>query len=286
MPPLILVTGAAGKTGRHVIQALVARGARVRAWVRTPGHVARLPANVEPFAGDLLDASLWPRALAGVDVLYHIAPNMCAREVELGQMAIAAARRAALGRFVFHSVLHPQAEAMPHHWRKLRVEEALFTSGLTYTILQPTAYMQNLAAQVAVIREEGVLRQPYAPDSRISLVDLRDVAEAAAVVLLEPGHAFAIYELVGTPPLSQHEVAARLSQVLGRPVRAEAIPREVWAQQASGLSDDARATLLKMFAYYERYGMAGNPNVLTWLLGRPPRTLEDWARQAFSRTPG
>ncbi len=281
----ILVTGAGGKTGRHVIEAILARGARVRAWVRTSAHAEALArAGVETIAGDMLDPALWPDALAGVDAVYHIAPNMFPREFDLGRMAIDAASQAGVGRFVYHSVLHPQTEAMPHHWWKLRVEEHLFTSGLTFTILQPTAYMQNLLAQWPTIRDEGVLRQPYAPGARISLVDLRDVAEAAAIALLDPGHDFAIYELAGTPPLSQHDVAAAFAHALGRPVRAEAIPRDEWAQRASGLSEYARETLLKMFEYYEAYGLAGNPRVLGWLLSRPPRSLKAWIADLMAQS--
>ncbi len=277
----ILVTGAGGKTGRHVIEALLARGARVRAWVRAPERAGAWRAlGVETVAGDMMDAARWPEALAGVDAVYHIAPNMFPREFDLGRLAIDAAARAGIRYFVYHSVLHPQTEAMPHHWWKLRVEEYLFTSGLPFTILQPTAYMQNLLIQMPSILQNGVLRQPYAPEARISLVDLRDVAEAAAIVLLEPGHEAATYELVGAPPLSQHEAAAILARSLHRPVRAEAIPRDIWASQAPGLSDYARATLLKMFEYYEKHGLAGNPNALRWLLGREPRSLDAWAREA------
>lgn len=277
---MILVTGAAGKTGAHVIHTLLARDADVRAWVRTPAHAARLDApGIEIISGDAMDARLWEQAVAGVDVVFHVAPNMFRQEFELGRMAIDAAVRAGVKRFVFHSVLHPQTEAMPHHWRKLRVEEYLFTSGLPFTILQPTAYMQNLLAQWPAILESGVLRQPYAPETRISLLDLNDVAEVAARVLLEPGHEGAIYELVGTPALSQHEVAAILARALGRPVRAEAIPRQEWAQKAAGLSDYARSTLLKMFDYYKANGFIGNPNVLRWLLGREPASLADFARR-------
>ena len=271
----VLVTGAGGKTGRHVVAALLARGVRVRAWLRRPNQAALWShERVDLVTGDLMDPRLWAQALAGVDGVYHIPPNMFSQEEALGELAIASAERAGVARFVYHSVLHPHAEAMPHHWRKLRVEERLFASGLTYTILQPTAYMQNLAAAWPAIRDAGVLRQPYAPEARISLVDLADVAEVAARVLLEPGHAYAIYELVGTRPLSQHDVAAVFALALGRPVRAEKLPLDVWASRASGLSDYARDSLLAMFKYYDRHGLAGNPNVLRWLLGRAPGALD------------
>ncbi len=284
--PNILVTGAGGKTGRHVIAALLARGARVRAWARRPEQTASWPQDrVSRVAGDLMAPDLWTRALAGVDAIYHIPPNMFPDEEALGELAIASAERAGVRRFVYHSVLHPQVEAMPHHWHKMRVEERLIASSLTYTILQPTAYMQNLAAAWPGIRDEGVLRQPYTPDARISLVDLGDVADVAARALLEPGHAYAIYELAGTPPLSQHEVAVVFSQALGRAIRAERLDRDVWAARASGLSDDARDALLKMFAYYDRHGLAGNPHVLRWLLGRAPGSLARFvARLVASQT--
>ncbi len=280
----VLVTGAGGKTGQRVVQSLRTRGAAVRAWVRTPAHAAKFVKwGCDVIVGDAMEASLWEEAVAGVDAVYHIAPNMFPDEVSLGKLAIDAAADANVNHFVFHSVLHPQTEAMPHHWKKLRVEEYLFTKNLPFTILQPTAYMQNLLPQWTNIVEEGRLRQPYAPETRISLVDLGDVAEAAAQVLLEPGHAGATYELVGTPPLSQIEVAATFAQVLGRPVHAEAIPTDVWAQQAQGLSDYARNTLLAMFDYYERYGLAGNPNVLGWLLGRSPTTLKAFIQTSMQR---
>ncbi|MEK7326203.1 MAG: nucleoside-diphosphate sugar epimerase, partial [Chloroflexota bacterium] len=104
---------------------------------------------------------------------------------------------------------------------------------------------------------------------------LDDVAEAAAIVLTEPNHTGATYELAGTPPVSQVEVAEALSQKLGRPVRAETQSIEAWKEGArnSGMGDYQRETLIKMFRYYERYGLAGNPNVLGWLLRRPPTTL-------------
>jgi len=107
------------------------------------------------------------------------------------------------------------------------------------------------------------------------MVDLEDVAEAAAAVLTEPGHVGAVYELAGTEVLSQAEVATILGQQLGRPVRAEAVPLETWERRAreSGLGDYQVETLVKMFRYYERYGFWGNPRVLSWLLGRPPTTF-------------
>lgn len=273
---MILVTGAAGKTGRAVIRALGERGASVRALVRRPAP--DLGAQ-EAQVGDLRRAADVERAVQGVRAVYHICPNMQPDELAIGRLVIDAARAAGVDHFVYHSVLHPQTEAMPHHWHKLRVEELLFEAGLPFTILQPAAYMQNVLAGWNEIVEQGVYRVPYAVETRLGMVDLADVAAAAAVVLTEPGHAGATYELAGSEVLTQTEVAAILSRELRRPVRAETVSRQTWAQRAraAGLGDFQVDTLLKMFRYYEQHGFWGNPRALHWLLGRPPATFAGFA---------
>ncbi len=274
---MILITGAAGKTGRAIIQALTKRGETVRALVHRPDQVASLKAlgAEDVIVGDLLDQSGMKRAVRGVRAIYHIAPNVSPDEVTIGRIIIAAAQSADVERFVFHSVLHPQIEAMPHHWQKMRVEELLFASGLPFTILQPTTYIQNVLASWKQIIKNGRYSVPYATETRLSLVDLEDVAEAAAIVLTEPGHIGATIELVGTPAMSQVEIARTLADQLGRPVEAEVISHEEWERVArsSGLSDYQVLTLIKMFCYYESYGFMGNTNALKCLLGRRPHIL-------------
>jgi NAD(P)H dehydrogenase (quinone) len=287
---MILITGAAGKTGRAVIRALVDRGQVIQALVFRSEHGIDIEGlGVKSvLVGDMRDAALLESAMQGVRSVYHICPNVHPDEIAIGQKMIAAASAAGISHFVYHSVLHPQTEAMPHHWKKLRVEEGLFESGLSYTILQPAPYMQNILANWRNIVDTGSFSIPYAVESRISMVDLDDVALAAATVLIEedpetqqPLHRSAVYELVGTQAMTQAEVAAILSNQLGRPVIAEVLPVEAWERKAraSGLGDDQVATLLKMFKYYENYGLAGNPHVLGWLLNRPPTSLEAFAKR-------
>ena len=274
---MILVTGAAGKTGLTVIRALARREISVRALVYRRSYVERASraGAQEVVVGDMRNADVLATAAWDVHAIYHVAPNMTRDEVHMGDVALKAARAAGVEHFAYHSVLHPQTETMPHHWHKLRVEEMLLTSGLPFTILQPAAYMQNILGSWEAITSEGVYRVPYPPATRLSLVDLADVAEAAARILTEPGHEGATYELVGAPPLSQVEVAQTLARVLDRPVHAEEVSLDAWQDEAeaAGLSPYAVETLRKMFRYYAAYGFAGNPNVLTWLLGREPTTL-------------
>jgi NAD(P)H dehydrogenase (quinone) len=281
---MILVTGAAGKTGMAVIKALAARGAAVRALIHRPDRSTEVAAQGarEVVGGAFEDAVALAAAADGASAVYHICPNVSPHEVSYARAVIAAAKAAGVPRAVYHSVLHSQIEAMPHHWAKLRVEELLLASGLAVTILQPTAYMQNILAGWRAIIEDGVFRVPYPVDTRISLVDLRDVAEAAARVLTEDGHAGATYELVGTAALSQTEVAQALSHALGRPIRAVAKTVEAWESRvsAAGMGDYQRETLAAMFRSYAADGLVGNANVLTWLLGRSPATLAAFAADA------
>jgi uncharacterized protein YbjT (DUF2867 family) len=271
---MILITGAAGKTGRALIQALAPKGVPVRALVRRPEQAEKVLAlgAAEAQIGDLCQPDTVFRAAAGVQAVYHIPPNMHPDEITLGQTALSAARAAGVQHFVYHSVLHPQVQAMPHHWKKLLTEEMIFESGLPFTILQPVAYMQNVLGQWPQITGQGTFPVPYSIETRLGMVDLHDVAQAAAIVLTEPGHTGAIYELAGAEALTQREVAAVLEQKLGRPVRAEQTPLDVWEQRAraGGLPEYAIETLLKMFRYYQSFGFWGNQHCLTSLLVRTP----------------
>ena len=278
---MILVTGAGGKTGVAVLKALIARGATVRAFTRSNSHRAALKAiGVHDIVvGEMDDPHARSRAIGGTSAVYHICPNMSPKELAFANAAVAAAVTHGISRLVYHSVLHPQIEAMPHHWAKLRAEEMLLTSGLDVTILQPAAYMQNSLAEWDRMVGDGIYRAPYPVDTRLSLVDLNDVAEAAALVLTEAGHSGASYELVGTAPTSQIEIAETFGHALQRAVRAEAEPIEVWNHRArnAGIGDYQRETLTKMFQAYARDGLKGNPNVLGWLLKRPPTSLAAFA---------
>jgi uncharacterized protein YbjT (DUF2867 family) len=256
----------------------VGRGQLVRALVRRPEDlpVVEQRGAQDAVVGDMRDAVAFRQAAQGTAAIYHICPNVSPDEVTIGEAAITAAQATGVERFVYHSVLHPQTEAMPHHWLKLRVEERLLESGLPFTILQPAAYVQNVLAHWERIATQGIYPVPYPVETRLGMVDLADVAEAAAVVLTEPGHLGATYELAGPEALSQTEVAEILSRQLGRPVRAEVIPLDAWERnaRASGTGEYQVATLLKMFRYYDLHGFWGNPNVLSWLLGRPATLFE------------
>ena len=277
---MILVTGAAGKTGLAVLAALKQRGVSTRAFVKDDKQIlaVRQVGATEVVVGDLLDADVWRLATTAVSHIYHIGPNMHPQEVRIGQLMVAAARAIGNCRVVYHSVLHPHIREMPHHWNKLIIENILFDSELSYTIVQPTAYMQNLLVYFPTVKSRGVLSVPYPNDTMLSLVDLQDVAKVAARLLTEPGHTYATYELAGMEPISQTTIADNFSQILRRPVEVRPVSLADWQAQAqaNGMVKEVIDTAVSMFTYYAENGMAGNPNVLRFLLGHEPTSLADF----------
>jgi uncharacterized protein YbjT (DUF2867 family) len=146
--------------------------------------------------------------------------------------------------------------------------------------------MQNILAGWDLIIRQGTYRVPYAASTRLGMVDLLDVAEAAARVLIEETHDGAIYELAGGEALTQDEIALILTQALNRPVRVEQEPLDEWEARVrpAGLGEYAIDTLRRMFAYYESFGFWGNPTILSMLLGRPPTRFLAFAQREYSST--
>ena len=278
---MILVTGAAGKTGQAVVRALLANGRTVRTLVRneTQRELISSLYDTDIVTGDMRVESVISSLFEDIRAVYHICPNMHPDELSIGLAMISAAKTADVTQFVFHSVLHPQVEAMPHHWQKMRVEEALFTSGIPFTILQPAAYMQNILVEWKNIQQEGIIRVPYSPESKGSPVDLNDVADVASLVLSDRDHIGAIYELCGPDILTYQEQTTILSGYINRPIRVEQISLDEWKALAygAGLRTYSVESLLKMFLYYDLYGFWGSSHVLSTLLQRPPTSFIEFA---------
>lgn len=292
---LTLITSANGNQGRRLVPKLLAAGHRVRACVRTEQSAASLRAlgAQETLVGDLADPGFIASAMRGVTSIYHIGPTLHSAERAIGFAAIDAARAAGVAHFVFSSVLHAITTDLIQHEIKRDIEEHLLSSGLEFTILQPSNYM--LPHRLKPVFEEGVFRLSWSLDRRQSMVDLDDVTDVAALVLTEPErHAAATYELVGPGRFTAHDIGRVLSEVTGRDIRVERIDPEAFTRARLG---DAEESVLRyqlraagaIGARYSSHDFIGNPNVLTWLLGRSPTTFESWARKeyaAFNATSG
>jgi uncharacterized protein YbjT (DUF2867 family) len=283
----VLVMGASGKTGRAVTAALVARGLRVRAGVRSDaGARAAYAAGAREMAHvDLVSGVGLAEAAAGCRAIYHLAPNVHPDEVGMATRAVAAARAGGVRRIVFHSVLHPDDHTMPHHLRKAAAEEVVRRSGLAWTMLRPAAYHQNLAEAA----RGGRLAVPYRLDAPFTNVDLRDVAEVAALVLGSDGagdHEGQTYDLCGAETLTVSRMAHIASSVLGREVAAARVDPAAWARAQEGrLAPGAIDDLLAMFAAYDRRGFVGSAAALRILLRRAPATWADVLRREALPSP-
>jgi len=279
----ILVTGASGKTGRRMVAALAARGAAVRAFIRRPeaGDELRRDGASEIAIGDLTDNVSLERALSGVEQVFHICPPMHPKEDAIARSLIDSCGKSGVGRFVLYSVLHPLLSDVPHHARKLEAERHLVNSGVAYTILQPSRYMQHLVPIWKSVLATGAHNMPFSTTARFSVVDLADLADACARVMTGPGHQAATYQLAGPHALSQSDMARILTQMLGKPIRAEAKPLDQLCKeaQATGMPAERIQNMRLMNAHYDAHGLVGNPNVLQWLLGRQPNDFATFVRR-------
>ncbi len=277
---MLLVTGASGKTGRSVIALLTRKSIPIRAMVHKKEYFDELYALgcKEVVLGDFLDTESIAKAVKGTTKIYHICPNMHPKEEEIGRIIIKAAQDQGTEQFVYHSVLHPQVAAMPHHWQKLLVESQLLMSEVPFTILQPAAYMQNVLAYWAKMMEDGLYSIPYSVESRSSMIDLADLAQVVFKVISQPGHLHAIYELCSPETLSALRIAEIISEKTGKQIRAESLDRSIWerSMRMQNMADYVCETLLKMFVYYEENDFIGNGNQLGWLLESAPVSFEQF----------
>jgi uncharacterized protein YbjT (DUF2867 family) len=218
----ILAVGAAGKSAGLVVPELAERGLKVRGMVRDlkqSDAVLRRGA-AEVVLGDLRDARSLEAALRNVRSIFYIAPAFIPNEAQIGVNLVNAARAAGVRRFVFSSVIHPTIGALVNHKAKAPVEEPVLLSGMEYTLLQPTMFYQNFARSWPEVLATGVLAQPWSIQTRFSRVDYRDVAEVAAIALAEDRLTFGTFELCAPGHLDRTDVAALISEVLGRTIRA------------------------------------------------------------------
>lgn len=283
----ILLTAANGRTGRAVLAALAAQDARVRVFIRSEAQWPALNAMgaAEYAIGDMEDARSIDAAFEGCEKIVHIGPPMHPHEVEITDRFMATARRHGTEHFVYYSVMHPLLRDIRHHRLKLDTEQHLVESGLTYSIVQPSRYMQHLENIWAQVVATGVHAMPFSVEQRFSVVDLEDLAAATAKVATQPGHAFACYQLAGPEALSQEGMAGIIARHLERDIRAEALDLQKMAAgaRAKGASDDRVEQMIAMNSHYDQHGFRGNSNVLQWLIGRPATTFDQYIARLVAR---
>lgn len=275
---MIAVSGATGTIGGDLVRRLSAAGAPVRALSRHPEPAPALP-GVEWVRADLAEADDLPQALEGADAMFLLTGN-AGDMVRLQKNAIAAAARAGVGRVVKLSALgasdHSRSVIGLWHYN---VERTLREAGVAWTILRPHHFTQNLLDPLVFDRREGVVRSASG-DGRIPFIDTRDIAAAAATVLLNDGHDGRTYTLTGPEALSYGQATEVLSGVLDRPLRYEPeTVDEAWARLRAA---DVPPWLVAARLAIATYQRAGGPtervtDTVETLTGRQPRTVREFA---------
>jgi len=276
----ILVTGGTGKVGVQVVKELQKRKADIRLLARKEG--AQTPKGVEVAIGDLLDPVSVQKALHGVDKLYLL-NAVIPDELTQGLIAYDLAKKLKLKHVVYHSVFRvDQFKDVPHFASKLAIENALREFDVPFTIIRPNYFSQNDATLKDALTKAGIYPMPLGQVG-ISAVDIRDIAEAAAIALTSDGHFGKTYNLNGPDVLSGPKIASIWSGLLGKEIRYSGDDMDAFEEQMRKRAPSWSAFDVRMMfqGYLERgfVAEAGDIETLTQLLGHRPRRYEDFAAE-------
>jgi uncharacterized protein YbjT (DUF2867 family) len=277
-----LVIGGTGHVGSEVVKELKKRNADVRVLVRQSG-VKSLP-GVEVVIGNLLDPVSIEKALQGVEKLYllnAVTPD----ELTQGLIAYDLAKKLKLSHVVYHSVFRVEHfKDVPHFASKLAIESTIREFDVPFTILRPNYFFQNDASFKDLLTEMSVYPNPLGPVG-ISAVDIRDIAEAAAITLTSDQHFGKTYNLNGPAILSGPNAASIWSKLLGKEIKYAGENMDAFETQMREKAPSWAAFDIRMMfqGYLERGFVAEDADIatLTRLIGRAPRAYEDFARETM-----
>ena len=286
----ILVTGSTGTIGSQVLANLAGRNVEVRALTRSP-ETAKLPSGVKAVRGDLSDPDSVRSALQGISTLFLLAPN-AADELTQAMLALTAAREAGVKGIVYLSVFKGETYPdVPHFASKHTVERMIEALDLPATILRPSYFIQNDLRQKDILLNAGLYGAPIGSKG-ISMVDIRDIGEAAAIELVSREQAETplgreTYALVGPDSLTGEHIATLWSQALGRTIRYGGDDLVAMEQRMKTMLPAWYALDLRlMFSRYQTDGAVATADDiarLTKLLGRAPRSYSTFARDAAAQ---
>ena len=259
---MIVITTPAGQIGRQVLGNLLGSGEKLRVIVRDPSV---LPADVRKdldiVEGSHGDAAVADKAFSGADAVFWLAPpdprasSVEAAFVGFTRPAAEALRRQGVGRVVAVSALGrgtPWAERAGYVTGSLAMDDLIASTGVAYRALTNPSFMDNTVRQVSSIRDQGAFFSPIAGDRKLPTVATRDIAAAAARLLLDPSWS-GVGEVpsLGPEDLSFNDLAQIISEVLGKEVRFQQTTFEAYKERfvsfgmsdamAQGMTDMARA---------------------------------------------
>jgi uncharacterized protein YbjT (DUF2867 family) len=276
----VVVTGSTGTVASRLINLLAQAGVKVRAGVRKPADAEKLPDGVEAVPLDLEDPGSLQQAFIGADKLFLLTPFV-QNQVELGTNAIKAAKHAEIKHIVRMSAMLADSEPGIQLTRQhFQIEQAVRDSGIAFTILRPNGFMQNYTTyQAGPIRTQAAFYEPLG-DGAVSFVDARDIAAVAAAALTGVGHEDRVHEITGPEALSGQDIAATLSDVLGRTIAYYPITDEQAreAMHRSEMPGWMIESVLELYAVYRAgYAAVLSPAVEN-ITGRKPAGFRQFAQ--------
>jgi uncharacterized protein YbjT (DUF2867 family) len=277
---MILVTGATGNVGGPIVKQLYEQGHPVRAAVISSQDAARLPnPDIEWAVFDFENPETYPAAFAGVDRLFLMRPPQITDVDRVFKPLIDFAAANGVRQIVFLSLIGAEKNKVVPH---AGIEKLLMAGSVPYTLMRCGFFMQNLSTthRLDIVEHDDVFVP--AGKGKTAFVDTRDLAAVAVVALTTPGHENKAYPLTGCESLDYYQVAAILSDVLGRPITYSdpSLLRFAWRMHERG---HAWAYVGVMSAIYTttRLGMAETVHPdLARLLGRQPITFRQFAEDA------
>jgi len=277
---MILITGATGKTGGEVARQLAAAGVPFRALVRSPDKAAEIPQlGATIVVGDLADKESLKLALDGVEKAFLVLSND-EQQLVLEKQFTDAAVAGGVKHLVYLSSLESVPESKnPITQNHVAAENYIRKSGLIWTIIRPTFFMQNLASSATRIKDAGQIVMP-AGNGTVSATDLRDVGEVIRIVLTEPGHENKSYDLTGPELLTFAAIAARFSKVLGTDVQYVDQPMDEFRQilRSINLSEWRVEAVCKELEAIAAGVVDHTTETISELLGRAPTSLDEYIK--------
>jgi uncharacterized protein YbjT (DUF2867 family) len=277
---MILITGATGSIGRHLVHRLRQQHVPMRALVRDPDRGRAL--NCDLVVGDYDNPESIAAAMPGIDRVFLCSPG--AQPVSGPQPMIAqetavidAAVRAGVRRVVKVSVWHARPGGLLAEGAHGEIEARLEASGLDWSILQPSGFMQNFRTGTGTFGSDGNFLGAYGP-ARVSYIDCADIAACTAVLLSTNRGSRQLYVLTGPEALTHTEIAARLSEAHGRTVSYVDLSPEDWAATlvAQGLPDQFAADLAAFHTEVAAGSLAETTTAVEDLIGRPATTFSEF----------
>ena len=274
----ILITGATGHVGSHLISLLHAKGYAVRALVRDRTKAVGLPDDVEVVVGDLVHPETLPAAFTGVEYVFLMDAS---RGLDVTKNAVAAARDAGVQRIVMLSSIGAKLDPTPMMGRLFVAREALLReSGIAWTFLRPSTFMSNALWWLLSLKAEGVVRDPIGP-GRSANIDPDDIAAVAAVTLTQEGHAGQIYTLTASELQTVAQQVEILAGVLGRRIPYLEITPEEEAREAlaRGMDQASVEGIRNLNEVLRADGVAIITDDVERVTGVPPTSFERWCRR-------